>query len=174
MSTVTCFKGFHNLGERAFNQHPIDGWSKTGSFGPGLYFGDLNCAQVYAEKYYPNDAIYKAVVKPKNTLELHVSDEHLDEFGIDTYALPLISSAFDVDLDEAAMLFSSLATNDNHLGDAILNKLVSKGYDSIHVVYNRNPDVFEFVVLDPKLKIEITTLPKFGLEIDSPNSAPKI
>jgi hypothetical protein len=172
--TITCFKGFHTAGEKTFDQYPIDGWSKTGSFGPGLYFGDFNCAQVYAENYYPNEAIYQAVVNPKNTLELHVSDDLLDEFDLDTYALPLISSAFDVDLDEAAMLFSSLATNDNHLGDVILNQLVSKGFDSIHVIYNGNFDVFEFVVLDPKLKIEITMLPKTGLDIDSSNTAPKI
>jgi hypothetical protein len=52
--TITCFKGFHTAGEKTFDQYPIDGWSKTGSFGPGLYFGDFNCAQVYAENYYPN------------------------------------------------------------------------------------------------------------------------
>lgn len=149
---ITAYKGFaEQQPGKQFDVDPLAGYSTIGSFGSGIYFGNLECAKEFAATNSNGGQLFESVINPVNPLSIDTSDNLIDEFDIDTYALPLIAHLYQTSLTQAAKLFTRLAVNDYLLGNDINQLAKSLGHDAILITYNGNAKVFELVVLCPSI-----------------------
>ena len=161
---ITAYKGFacdrnaiyYDKLADSFAQNTFSATSVIGSFGSGLYLGDKECAKAYASD---NDGlVFEVTVSPSNLLVIHTSDDLIEQFETDTYALPLISFVMDCSMQEALSYFKSYCVDDFYLGAHITSKIIEKGYDAVQVIYNGQPHVFEIIVLNPQVVLSVNRI----------------
>lgn len=115
--------------------------SPWGSFGSGIYLGDLNVAVEYGQL----GEVYGFDVNHAKFLRVDACFDSAEPFDLDTAALPLLETLFDINRADAARLFLSFCNHDGLLGREIEVKAHQRGYQGLLLDYG---DCFEIVVYD--------------------------
>lgn len=135
MQTQTTIEAYHGTAHTLCGT-PLP--SLRGTFGTGVYWGDLRCAKEYA-----HHALYQAQIPTASLLHCVADFDTGEQFDLDTPALPLLMQLFSETAAQAAQRFLSLCDDDGHLGEEIRHAVQALGFDGVLAQYE--PDVFEIV-----------------------------
>jgi hypothetical protein len=117
--------------------------SKSGSFGEGIYFGDLECALIWGDDNINN--ITKARLNVSKPYFYQANYDKADLYDFDSFAIDLILELYS-EQEANAIIDLARASDDGYFKHEIKERLVLKGYDCVVALYEK--DVFEVVVFD--------------------------
>lgn len=128
--------------------------SCRGTFGAGVYTGDLSTAKEWADEERPNIFKISTEVLPDKILFVKADYDVGELHDLETPALPLISFLYNIDTFDAAQAFNALSNNGHLLGAEIKTKAFQLGYEAIYADYGQGH--FEFVIINENIIRDVT------------------